>query len=83
VRKIPPFRDSMLAPKHPQAALLVRLGASDLRQLRFVSALLMRLKAEGRRPAEGVEAPKVSGYPTISLKSKGLKMQFGDIPRCH
>lgn len=77
----PAFRDSLLVPNHPQAALLARLGDSDLRQLRFVTALLMKLKAEGRKPAEvedakpaegkarnpeeDVDAAKNSGYPTI------------------
>jgi hypothetical protein len=63
----PAFRDSMLVPKHPQTALLVRLGDSDLRQLRFVTGLLMRLKAQGsRKPAEEAGSPaKSSEYPTI------------------
>ncbi len=60
------FRDSMLVPRHPQASLLVRLGDSDLRQLRFVSEMLMKLKARGRKPApEQSEAAKTSGHPTI------------------
>jgi hypothetical protein len=61
----PAFRDSLLVPKQPQAALLVRLRDSDLRQLRFVTDLLMKLKGRGNKPAGDAEPPKSAEYPTI------------------
>lgn len=67
----PAFRDSLLVPKQAQAALLVRLGDSDLRQLRFITDLLMKLKAgkqaSGRRPGpekRGISDDLIENAPT-------------------
>ena len=62
----PAFRDSMLIPKHPQASLLVRLGDSDLRQLRFITDLLMKLQGRGRKAGRlKSESAKNSDSPTM------------------
>ena len=42
-----------------------RLRDSDLRQLRLVPDLLMKLKARGSKPAGDAETPKSAEYPTI------------------
>jgi hypothetical protein len=40
-------------------------------------------QAKDGSPQGDCEAAKSSEYPTISLKLNGLKINFGDIPRCH
>jgi hypothetical protein len=45
------FRDTMLIPKHPYMAYLLQSKDSDLRQLRFVTDLLMKVKAKKPAPA--------------------------------
>ena len=39
------YRESMLLPRHPQAGLLLRSSDSDLRQLRFITEMLTKLRA--------------------------------------
>jgi hypothetical protein len=39
------FRDTILIPKHPKMAFLLQSKGSDLRQLRFVTEMLMRTKS--------------------------------------
>jgi hypothetical protein len=53
------FRDTMLIPNHPQMAYLLQSKDSDLRQLRFVTDLLMELKAKKTSPASpGATSPE-------------------------
>ena len=58
----PAFRDSMLVPKHPRAEVIRRMQDSDLRQLRYVTDLLLKLKRGAQQAAAsqrnvGVEIP--------------------------
>ena len=47
------WRDSMMAPRHPQAGALVRQSDADLRQLRFLTDMLMKHKARGKKGEAG------------------------------
>jgi hypothetical protein len=58
------FRDTIMIPKHPKMAFLLQSKDSDLRQLRFVTEMLMRTKARKPAPASPGSENK-TGYPTI------------------
>jgi hypothetical protein len=60
----PAFRDTMLVPKHPRMAFLLQSKDCDLRQLRFITEMLMRVRA--RKPVPSNPEPEnKEGYPTI------------------
>jgi hypothetical protein len=51
-------------------------------QLRFVAGVGMKFKSAGSQASAGRRrGRKSSEYPTISFKTSGLKIGFGDIPR--
>jgi len=61
----PAFRDTMLIPRHPTMAFLLQSKDSDLRQLRFVTDLLLKLKARKSQPPDANEAENKTVSPTM------------------
>jgi hypothetical protein len=61
----PAFRDTMLIPKHPKMAFLLQSKDSDLRQLRFVTDLLLKLKARKPEATNTNGAESRTGCPTM------------------
>jgi hypothetical protein len=47
------WRDSMMAPRHPQAGALVHKSNADFRQLCFLTDLLIKHQARGKKRGSG------------------------------
>jgi len=73
----PYFRDTMLAPTHPNAQLMQRAEDSSFRKVERLTALLMKLKGKGEAayPAHNEN----EGISHDVIENKGGQ---GDIPRC-